>query len=219
MSKNALVHLPSFCRQSEAANKDEAMVKRVCVINGHPHVDSGHLCHALSDAYVEGARDAGLEVTTVSVAQIQLECLLNPSDFEVASDSAGIRQAQEHIQSSDHLVIIFPLWLGTVPALLKAFLEQIARGGFLIGPTDKGSWPDQRMKGRSAHVIVTMGMPRLAYRLWFLNSGVSNLKRLVLGLSGIRPVRQTTIGGVGTLDERARKRWIERVREMGRRGR
>ncbi len=195
------------------------MVASVCVINGHPHSGPGHFCHAIAAAYAQGAGEAGIAVTEVSIASIRPECLVDPAEFEVGSEDTEITHAQECIRASDHLVIVFPLWLGTVPALLKAFFEQIARGGFLIGPTDKGGWPDQRMKGRSAHVIVTMGMPRLAYRLWFLNAGVSNLKRLVLGLSGIRPVRQTTIGGIGTLDEAARKRWLGRARELGRRGR
>lgn len=195
------------------------MARSVCVINGHPHADPGHFCHAIAQAYSDGASEAGLTVRQLSIASIKPECLLNPGDFEIGPDDSAIIQAQEFILASDHLVIVFPLWLGTVPALLKAFFEQIARGGFLIGPTDKGRWPDQRMKGRSARVIVTMGMPRLAYRLWFLNAGVSNLKRLVLGLSGIRPVRQTTIGGIGELDDAVREQWLDRVREMGRRGR
>src|SRR3546814_9849412 len=58
---------------------------------------------------------------------------------------------------ADHLVILYPLWLGDVPALLKGFLEQILRPGFAI---DEGStgMSAKLLTGRSARIIVTMGM-------------------------------------------------------------
>ena len=41
-----------------------------------------------------------------------------------------MQKAQRAIASAEHIVIFFPLWLGTMPALLKAFLEQVLRPGF-----------------------------------------------------------------------------------------
>lgn len=89
-----------------------------------------------------------------------------------------IKRAQEIIAWANHLVIIYPLWLGTMPALLKAFLEQVARPGFAISRETGGvSW--KRMPaGRSARVVITMGMPTLVYRWWFGAHSLKNLERI-----------------------------------------
>jgi putative NADPH-quinone reductase len=54
-------------------------------------------------------------------------------------------------------------WHGTMPALLKGFLEHIFRPGFAM-EYRKDSFPKRLLAGRSARVIVTMGMPVLMYR-------------------------------------------------------
>ena len=78
---------------------------------------------------------------------------------------------------------IYPLWLGTMPAALKALLEQSLRPDFAMDYT--GRWPAGRLKGRSARVVVTMGMPELAYRWWFGAHSLKSLERNVLKFVGI----------------------------------
>ncbi len=73
--------------------------------------------------------------------------------------------------------------------MLKAFMEQVACNGFFLDPTARG-FPKGRLKGRSARLVVTMGMPAIFYRL--LNGA---FERGILGLAGIKPVRRTLFGG------------------------
>lgn len=192
------------------------MADRICIIQGHPHDDPAHFCHALAEAYADGAVAGGASVERVEVARIAPACLSDPADFLTPPGDPGMLAAREAILRADHLVIVFPLWLGTLPAMLKAFFEQMYRAAFAIGETAPNEWPKARLKGRSARIIVTMGMPAIAYRFWFFNAGVSNLKRMILGLPSIGPVRQTTIGGVGDLDRAGREKWLVRVEEFGR---
>lgn len=91
---------------------------------------------------------------------------------------------------------MFPLWLGDVPALLKAFFEQALRPGFAIGKAAPGRLWKKLLKGRSARVIVTMGMPAFFYRLYYRAHGVKSLKRNILEFCGISPVRASLIGTV-----------------------
>lgn len=50
----------------------------------------------------------------------------------------ALRQAQQVLGRAEHLLIVYPLWLDTMPALLKAFLEQVFRPGFAIPQPDTG---------------------------------------------------------------------------------
>jgi putative NADPH-quinone reductase len=127
-----------------------------------------------------------------------------------------IAAAQRRVAAADHIVIIFPLWLGDMPALLKAFLEQLLRPGFAYeGSTEKGL-PKKLLKGKSARIIITMGMPSAFYRLYYRAHSLKNLKRNILAFCGISPVRDTLIGQVEAKDPALRKRWLKKMEELGR---
>jgi putative NADPH-quinone reductase len=81
-------------------------------------------------------------------------------------------------------VIVYPLWLGTMPALLKGFLEQAFRPGFAFDTKPKGLW-NRRLKGGSARIVVTMGMPAFFYRVYYRAHSLKSLKRNILEFCGI----------------------------------
>ena len=126
--------------------------------------------------------------------------------------------AQAAIRWADHLVIVFPLWLGTVPALLKGFLEQIFRPGFAFIAAG-GRFPRKGLVGKSARVVVTMGMPALWYRSFFRAHGVRGVEQGILQFCGIKPVRESFFGLVETKDAKARAKWLDQLTKLGRSGR
>jgi putative NADPH-quinone reductase len=67
---------------------------------------------------------------------------------------------------AEHLVIIHPLWIGAMPALLKAFFEQALWPRFAMALTPNGGW-NKLLSGRSARAVVRMGMPAFVYRWYF----------------------------------------------------
>jgi putative NADPH-quinone reductase len=193
------------------------MAKRITVIQGHPDPQRGHLCHALADAYRAGAEEAGFEVRTIEVAQLEFPWISSKADFEHGERPSAIAEAQSMIRSSDHLVIVYPLWHGTLPALLKAFLEQVFRYDFAFEPGPRGRYR-KLLGGRSARIVVTMGMPALAYRWYFGAHGLKSLEQSILKFAGIRPVRETLLGGVEQANAARRARWIGQLQALGRAG-
>lgn len=190
------------------------MTRSVCIIQGHPHGAGRHLCHALAEAYAEGARTAGAKVRRIDIGAMDLEMLRDPADFGTPPSPAML-DAQKAVTASDHLVVIYPLWLGTMPAIVKAFFEQLSRNSFAIAANPAGGWPRQMLKGKSARVIVTMGMPAAAYKLVFGAHGVKGFESSILGMSGIKPVRETLIGGVEGLTHAKAEKLFARIRDMG----
>ncbi|TGV73921.1 flavodoxin family protein, partial [Mesorhizobium sp. M00.F.Ca.ET.158.01.1.1] len=124
-------------------------------------------------------------------------------------------EAAEAIVWAEHIVFVFPLWLGTMPAILKAFLEQVMRPGTAFAYPDKGGgFTKTLLRGRSARVVVTMGMPSVVYRLWFLGHGIAGLKRSILQFVGISPVRETLFGMVAGASDATRAKWMRHMREL-----
>jgi putative NADPH-quinone reductase len=190
--------------------------RKILVLNGHPDPDSKGLCHALAEAYAAGANEAGHQVRRIDVASLDFGFVRSQAEFERGQPPPAIAEAQRSIQWADHLMVVFPLWLGDMPALVKAFFEQTLRPGFAFVYRPSG-FPIQHMKGRSARIVVTMGMPAFVYRWYFRAHGVKNLERNVLKFVGFRPVRDTLIGSVGKSSASTIETWLARVGELGRR--
>jgi putative NADPH-quinone reductase len=126
-----------------------------------------------------------------------------------------IRAAQEAIAWAQHLVIIYPLWLGSMPALLKGFLEQTLRPGFAISRADNGGASKKLLGGRSARIIVTMGMPAFVYRWYFGAHSLKSLERNILKFCGIGPIKSSLIGMVETPGQHAKEKWLAKMRLLG----
>ena len=189
------------------------MAKRILIINGHPDPSSERFCAALAQAYAVGARSAGHEVRSISVGEMEVTFLASKREFEGGQPSAAIRAVQADFQWCEHLVIVFPLWLGAAPAKLKAFLEQVFRQGFAFEVAGSGWKP--RLGGRSARVILTMGMPATVFRLVFGAHGLLSLERGALMLTGLAPIRHSLLGMIEGVSAARRGKWLAAMGRLG----
>lgn len=190
---------------------------RICVINGHPDPSEERFAHALAMAYADGAREGGHEVKTVTVGMLDFPIIRTRDDFMADYVPPTIRRAQDAIRWSEHVFLVYPLWHGMVPAYLKAFLEQVFRHDFSADVHGAG-WT-AKLRGRSARVVVTMGMPGLAYWIYFQAHSLRALRQNILGFSGMRPVRATVIGRMGAASPSSLKARLGRMHELGRHAR
>jgi putative NADPH-quinone reductase len=205
-------------QRAHVSKVTDRMARRIVIIDGHPDRSEDHLCHALADAYAKGASSAGHTVQRVEIARIDFPLLRSKEQYDQGSLPDPLQPAQDAIGAADHLVIIYPLWLGSMPALLKAFLEQVFRPSFAydLDPR-KGTWT-KRLKGKSARIVVTMGMPVLAYRWIFGAHSLKSLERNILGFVGIAPIKESLYGMVEVASAETRQKWLAEMERLGRSG-
>ena len=194
------------------------MGKHILLIQGHPDASQRHFCHALEDAYAQGARAAGHEIQRINVATLDFPILRSQLEWEEGTLPPGLVDAQAAIKWAEHLVLFFPLWLGDMPALLKGFLEQVARPGFAFSREAKNPLEAKGLTGRSARVVVTMGMPASLYRWYFRAHSIKSLERNILGFVGIAPVHETLVGLVGEMQAEPVRKWLVKLERLGGRG-
>jgi|SRR5688572_18275663 putative NADPH-quinone reductase len=180
------------------------MARRILVLDGHPDPRGEHFVHGLAIAYRESALAAGHEVRAVVIAALDFPLLRSPEEFQRGLAPKAIAAVQSDIEWANHLAIFYPLWLGSMPALTKAFFEQALRPGFAFGPAKGRGLPQQKLKGRSARVVVTMGMPSFFYRWYYGAHSLKSFERNILHFCGIRPVRATVVGMVESRSTRDR---------------
>lgn len=189
--------------------------RRIAIIQGHPDPAGNRLGHALAGAYARGAEAGGHEVKRIDVAELDFPLLRTKEDWDHGVVPDAIRAAQSTIAWAEHIVIFYPLWLGSMPAMLKAFLEQSFRPGFAIAQGGAAHGWKKQLTGRSARIVVTMGMPALIYRWYFGAHSLKSLERNILSFCGIGPIADSLIGMVEGAGDTKRAKWLERMCKLG----
>jgi putative NADPH-quinone reductase len=186
---------------------------KITVLQGHPDGAGGHFCHALCEAYCAGARRAGHDVRVIDLGKMEFPLLRTKDAFDHGALPRELQGAQDAIAWADHLLLVYPWWLGEMPAIVKGFLEQVMRPGFAFELGGYGWTP--RLRGKTARVVVTMGMPAAAYRWYFGAHSLKSLRRNILSFVGIKPVRSTLIGLVESASAKRRSSWLTKLEALG----
>ena len=189
---------------------------KIAIILGHPDPAESRLCRALAKAYQEGASSNKHDAILIDVATLDFPFLRSQEDWSAGRENTppALFGPQAAIEAADHIVIMYPLWLGTMPAMLKAFLEQTLRPGVALKYHQ--GMPKGLFQGKSARVVVTMGMPAFFYRWWFWAHSLRNLERNILGLVGVSPIRRTLYGAIEQQGYAEISTWLDEMRDLGR---
>ena len=191
-------------------------MRHITVIDGHPDPSPSHLIHALADRYAYAAQAEGNEVRRVTLASVDFPLLRSSEDFYHAAAPPALEQAQRDIAWAEHLVFFFPLWHGTMPALFKAFVEQTFRPGFAMDYGGARRLPKKLFTGKSARIVMTMGMPAFIYRSYFGAYALKGFERSTLQMCGIGPIAETLIGGAAPDAMKSAPQWLERMTVLAR---
>ncbi|MDM4771028.1 NAD(P)H-dependent oxidoreductase [Solimonas sp. SE-A11] len=191
------------------------MSSRVLVILAHPAEDS--LCHALAARYAAGARQVGAEVRHLDLGRMAFDPVLRQGYREPQALEPDLARAQQELLWAQHLVFVYPIWWGAMPALLKGFLDRVLLPGFAFRYRRDSVWWDRLLAGRSAQLITTMDTPPWYYRWFYRQPGHEQMRRTVLEFCGVRPVRVRSFGPVRSATAEQRERWLDSAEGQGRR--
>lgn len=182
---------------------------RVLVIMGHPRRDS--FCAALATAYCQRATEEGLEVRELVLADLTFDPQVHHAAILEQELEPDLRHARESIEWAQHLTFIYPIWWGTMPALLKGFLDRILLPGFAFAERDSGNSYEGLFKGKSAELITPMDTPPWVVKFVLRSPGHRAFSVATLGFCGIAPVRIRMLGPVKSSSLAQRLRWTHQV--------
>jgi len=189
------------------------MSTRLLIVMAHPRKDS--YCGALADAYKQGAAQSGAQIRELVLADEHFDPNVTGISPRDQPTEDCIRKAQELITWAEHLVFVYPGWWGTMPALLKGFFDRVFMPGYAFNETEHPGQYEQLLRGRTAHLLVTMDTPSWVYRLIYRQPGHNAMKRSTLGFCGIGPVRVSTFGPVKGSAAETREHWLQQARQAG----
>jgi NAD(P)H dehydrogenase (quinone) len=190
------------------------MSKKILVIQGNPVV--GSYGEELAQSYVKGAEASGAEVRLLQLSALDFNPNLSGGYRDKLPLEPDLIQAQEWMKWAEHLVFIFPIWWGSLPALMKGFIDRVFMPGFAFKYHKGKPLPDKLLKGRTAHLITTMDGPHWYYRFVQGQPGHRMMKNSTLRLCGVKPVRSTIIDLMNKKTDQQRNDWLGKVEQLGR---
>lgn len=175
----------------------------------------GSYSEALGKAYLRGAESGGHEAKLHLLAGMNFDPILREGYRREQPLEPDLAAARETLLAADHIVLIFPLWCGDMPALMKGFIERSLQPDLLKIQKSGNSADWKIFTGKSARVIMTMGMPGWFYRWYFGAHALKLLRRNILQFIGIKPVRSTIYGMIEAVGDDKRRQWLREVEALG----
>ncbi len=187
--------------------------KKILIINGHPDNESFNF--ALSEAYRKGAKKSGAEIKEINIRELDFNPNLQFGYRKRMELEPDLLEAQEKLKWADHIVWIYPVWWGSVPAIMKGFLDRVLIPGFAFKKREGSIWWDKYFTGKTSRLICTMDQPTWYYKLINKSPSHNAMKKLTMNFIGVKSVKITSIGPLRLSKEEWRKKWLKKVERLG----
>lgn len=187
---------------------------KVLILLGH--TDAETLSGAFTDCYETHARAAGHEVRRQNIGEMRFDPVLRKGYKSIQPLEPDLKAFQEHVRWADHIVIVYPLWWHSMPAMLKGLFDRAWLPHFAFHFADHGLTWEKLLGGRTARVITSAHTSPWLIRFMY-GSPTIDIEFVLLRFAGIR-ARATVFGPSERASERTRARWFRKVERLARRG-
>jgi NAD(P)H dehydrogenase (quinone) len=187
--------------------------KKILIINGHPDKDS--YIFALAEAYKKGANLSGALVKEIIIRDLCFNPNLQYGYRKMTELEPDLIESQNNIKWAEHLVILFPVWWGSMPAIMKGFIDRVFLPGFAFKMRYNSVWWDKLLTNKSARIISTLDQPAWYYFFIYRQPSNNAMKKSLLKFIGINPVKVTTIGPIRLSKDTYRNNYLNKVERLG----
>jgi NAD(P)H dehydrogenase (quinone) len=189
--------------------------KRVLIISAHTSsTSSNSFGKALSETYAAAALAAGHEVKEIFLDHLQFDPILHQAYHDIQELEPDLVMAQQAITWAEHICFVYPIWWGSVPALLKGFVDRVFLPSFAFKYRPGKNFPDGLLAGRSAQLIVTIDTPPWYFRWVYFAPGIRQMRVNTLEFCGIKSVKVMSLGAVLHSTEEQRSAWLKNVSRL-----
>lgn len=188
------------------------MHKKIVILLGNP--DTETFTGAIADAYQKGAEDAGHEVVRYNIGDMKFDPILHKGYKVIQPLEPDLLKLQETITWADHIVIIYPNWWCTMPAILKGLFDRMWIPGFAFNFDKVTHKCIKRLKGKTGRTIVVAGT-NSPFKTWWLYGDYTNeIQHGILGFAGIN-ANVCTFGPSEKVSDAKKESWLKRVAKLG----
>ena len=187
--------------------------KKVFILLGHP--DKETYSGAMAESYEKGALEAGHEVRRTNLGEVDFDPILHKGYKAIQELEPGLKKIQEDIKWADHVVIVYPNWWNTMPALLKGMFDRMYLPGFAFNFDKETKKLIPLMKGKTARVIVVAGTNSPFKTRLLYGDYTNEIKDGILKFAGFSPVKISAFGPCERCSVEKKEDWKKEVYELG----
>ena len=194
--------------------------KNIVLLLGHP-AGAGTLTAEFALLYEVAAKKAGHTVRRLNIHEMRFDPVLHQGYRAIQQLEPDLLEFQAVVRACDHLVIFYPNWWGSMPALLKGLFDRAWLPGFAFKYYKTGVrghlhlW-EKMLAGKTARVVVLSGVhPWLL--LLSMGSYTKTISKSILSFAGIR-ARVTRLGPSERAPEWKKNEWRRHIIHLAKRG-
>ena len=186
--------------------------KKVLVLLGHP--DKETFSGAVADRYQAGAEAAGHTVERVNLGDLHFDPILHKGYKEIQELEPDLQALQEWFRWAEHIVIVYPNWWVTMPALLKGLFDRFWLPGFAFNFNKETKKIEQHLTGRTARVVVISGSHSRFQTWWQFGDFTNEIQHGILGFAGIK-TKVKVLGPCEKVSDTCRDGWMDEIESLG----
>jgi len=191
--------------------------KRVYIILAYPNKEG--LCYAAFESVKKGLQAAGHKVKVTDLYAENFNPVLIFNETKRRRDMQHDPKMQiyrDTILWANHLVFVFPIWWGGMPAILKGFIDKVFAKGFAYEYKGGISNMNGLLKNKTAWIINTQDAPAIVRFVPFLVHDYGMvLKKQVLIACGFKKVQRFPIFSVRDSTPEKRYKWLQQLHDLG----
>lgn len=189
------------------------MKRRIVIVNGHPDTESYNF--GLAKAYKKGVESTGAELREIVIRDLKFDPNLQYGYRKRTELEPDLIESQQTLMWADHIVWVYPVWWGSVPAIMKGFLDRILLPGYAFQKREGSIWWDKYFTGKTSRIICTMDQPTWYYRLMYKSPSHMAMKKVTMNFIGVKSVKITAIGPIRLSTSEFRSKWLRKVEKLG----
>jgi len=171
-------------------------MKNILIIVAHPKEES--FSFAMANKYKETSEQKGDRVEIIDLYRSEYQQPFfnydNANDLNITKE---MQYFQDKMTQADELVFVFPYWWGSMPAILKNFLDWNLSKGFAFEYIN--SRPKGLLTNKTVKVFTTTGAPSFIYMITGANRRLKNMwKEQIINFCGMKVDAFHIFGGIDT---------------------
>ena len=189
--------------------------KNILVLCGHPDKDS--FSGTVADHYQVGAEDAGHTVERVNIGELNFDPILHKGYKEIQPLEPDLITLQEKFRAADHIVIIYPNWWCTMPAILKGLFDRFWLPGFAFNFNKQTKKIEKHLVGKTGRGIILSGSHSPFKTWWQFGDYTNEIQYGIMEFAGIR-TEVSSYGPCEKVNDEVRSKWLKEIENLGKKG-
>jgi putative NADPH-quinone reductase len=188
---------------------------KTIIVYAHPW--EGSYNHAVKETVVSALQKSSRDYDLIDLYADNFQASMEKENLALynkgESQDSLVKKYQKMIDDCDNLVLIFPIWWSTYPAILKGFLDKVLLSNWAYNY--EGFLPKGKLDQiKKAYVLTTMGGPEIFYRLFLGNFINVTLMRGTLMFCGIKKMKWLNLSSIKSSSQRKREKHLKKIEKI-----